>query len=56
MNQQVASKLANSVRQAKESQTTANTEIEKKPATAQAAKDDDAPLPFIPSSRRVWPD
>jgi len=55
MSQQVASKLANSVRQAKDNQAAGKTAVAKKPAAA-AKKDDEAPLPKVAASRRVWPD
>ena len=56
MNQKVASKLAGSVRQAKENQTSANkTEVEKKPVAVRAVKDD-TPVAALQPSRRIWPD
>jgi len=56
MNQNVASKLANSVRQAKENLTSAKTKVDNKPASAQGVKNNDVILPSLKPSRRVWPD
>ncbi len=54
MNQNVASKLANSVRQAKETQVTDKAATAEKPVAT--AKSEEAPRPALLTSRRVWPD
>lgn len=56
MNQKVASKLANSVRQAKENQTTGQSKAVKKPAVAPGVKGNEEILPSLKPARRVWPD
>ena len=63
-NRQVGSKLANSVRQAKEQQTQqAEQTTEPKKATAAAATAKSSPtakkeesVPYLMPSKRVWPD
>jgi len=54
MNQKIASKLADSVRQAKEKQDTDKETTAEKPVTM--TKSGEASRPALATSRRVWPD
>ncbi len=54
MNQKIASKLADSVRQAKEKQDIDKEVTAEKPVTT--AKSEEAARPALETSLRVWPD